>query len=313
MHHPVYTDEELVVVPCERETNTVRAGAGHLPPHSPGRPPFRACQPAPASGSVRGGRNRLRLWARPRLTRSSQIRDKLAYQMVSAARYLFDKGTGYGGDSPMTEAKWLQRFIFLETVAAIPGMVGGAVRHLHSLRLMKRDGGWIHTLLEEAENERMHLLTFIQLRDPGALFRLAVLGAQGLLFNVFFASYLLSPKTVHRFVGHLEEQAVKTYTHAIQEIEEGKLPAWTNLAPPDIAMDYWKLKEGAVMRDLLLAVRADEACHSHVNHTFASLPQRAVNPFKKGQHNVPLVFVEPPPGIDMNTGLAFQSTGAPKK
>lgn len=72
----------------------------------------------------------------------------------------------------MTEAAWLQRIIFLETVAAVPGawasphaghtasdssaragMVAGAVRHLHSLRLMKGDGGWIHTLLEEAENE----------------------------------------------------------------------------------------------------------------------------------------------------------------
>lgn len=37
----------------------------------------------------------------------------------------------------------------------------------------------IHTLLEEAENERMHLLTFMQLRQPGILFRAAVLGGQG--------------------------------------------------------------------------------------------------------------------------------------
>lgn len=28
-------------------------------------------------------------------------------------------------------------------------------RHLQSLRLMKRDGGWISTLLQEAENERV--------------------------------------------------------------------------------------------------------------------------------------------------------------
>lgn len=37
-------------------------------------------------------------------------------------------------------------------------MVGGTLRHLRSMRLLKRDGGWIHSLLEEAENERMHLL-----------------------------------------------------------------------------------------------------------------------------------------------------------
>ena len=231
----------------------------------------------------------------------------------------------------MTEAKWLQRFIFLETVAALPGMVGGAVRHLHSLRLMKRDNGWIHTLLEEAENERMQcvpaawipqpacsrfvltysralficlrsLLTFISLRQPGLLFRSAVLVAQGVVFNAFFAAYLLSPKTCHRFVGYLEEEAVKTYTHALADLDAGLLPAWNNQLAPPLAVEYWKLKEGATMRDLLLAVRADEACHSHVNHTLASLGDGAKNPFRKGHTELPPNFVEPPAGIDMRTG-----------
>lgn len=52
------------------------------------------------------------------------------------------------------------------------------LRHLRSLRRMDRDHGWIHTLLEEAENERMHLLTFLQLRKPGIIFRLSVLVTQ---------------------------------------------------------------------------------------------------------------------------------------
>lgn len=60
----------------------------------------------------------------------------------------------------------------------VPGMVGGMLRHMQSLRAMRRDNGWIHTLLEEAENERMHLLTFLSLRQPGVLFRAAVLVAQ---------------------------------------------------------------------------------------------------------------------------------------
>ena len=68
---------------------------------------------------------------------------------------------------------------FLETVAGVPGMVAAMLRHLRSLRTMRRDNGWIHTLLEEAENERMHLLTFLQLRQPGPLFRGAVLVTQG--------------------------------------------------------------------------------------------------------------------------------------
>lgn len=46
------------------------------------------------------------------------------------------------GPSPMTERKWLVRFLFLESVAGVPGMVAGSVRHLHSLRRLKRDNGW---------------------------------------------------------------------------------------------------------------------------------------------------------------------------
>lgn len=107
---------------------------------------------------------------------------------------------------------------------------------------MRRDHGWIHTLLEEAENERMHLLTFLQMKKPSFIFRLCVLGAQGVVFNSFFISYLLSPKTCHRFVGYLEEEAVHTYTNAIRDLDAGKLPKWTDQPAPLIAINYWKLK-----------------------------------------------------------------------
>jgi hypothetical protein len=42
----------------------------------------------------------------------------------------------------MTEQKWLTRFVFLESVAGVPGMVAGMLRHLHSLRRLKKDNGW---------------------------------------------------------------------------------------------------------------------------------------------------------------------------
>ena len=38
--------------------------------------------------------------------------------------------------------------------------------HLKSLRKIEDDKGWIKTLLEEAENERMHLMTFIHIAKP---------------------------------------------------------------------------------------------------------------------------------------------------
>jgi hypothetical protein len=136
------------------------------------------------------------------------------------------------------------------------------------------DGDRIETLLEEAFNERMHLLTFMKMAEPGWFMRVMVLGAQGVFFNGFFLSYLISPRICHRFVGYLEEEAVITYTRAIDEIEKGELPAWSNLDVPEIAVQYWKMPEGQrKIRGLIMYIRADEAKHREVNHTLANINQ----------------------------------------
>ncbi|CAI8006232.1 Alternative oxidase, mitochondrial [Geodia barretti] len=96
----------------------------------------------------------------------------------------FDLLSGYSWGKrfgTLDEKKWLSTIIYLKRQwpEYIPGMIGAMVRHLKSLRRMTRDHGWIHTLLEEAENERMHLLTAMELRRPGPLFKIAVIGTQG--------------------------------------------------------------------------------------------------------------------------------------
>ncbi|KAI1329665.1 alternative oxidase [Xylariaceae sp. FL0255] len=184
---------------------------------------------------------------------------------------------------PLTESQWMIRFLFLESIAGVPGMVAGMLRHLHSIRRLKRDNGWIETLLEESYNERMHLLTFMKMCEPGWFMKLMILGAQGVYFNGLFLSYLISPKITHRFVGYLEEEAVHTYTMAIKQIDDGHLPKWSSpeFAVPDIAVKYWHMPEGKrTMRDLILYIRADEACHRGVNHTLGNLNQKEdPNPF----------------------------------
>jgi len=227
-----------------------------------------------------------------------QVRDYIAYGSVQLARWGFDKITGYTPKSKLTTDGWLMRFIFLETVAGVPGMVGAMLRHMMSLRTLKRDHGWIHTLLEEAENERMHLLTFLKLREPGIMFRLAVLGAQGVFFNAFFVAYLVSPRTCHRFVGYLEEEAVRTYTHALHDIDgDGPASEWARTPAPMLAVKYWRLHDEATVRDVIIAVRADEASHSHVNHTLSSMGIRQTNPFHVGHTELPENFVDPPAGF----------------
>lgn len=224
--------------------------------------------------------------------------DYLAYGTVQLTRWAFDMITGYSPKKSLSTDQWLTRFIFLETVAGVPGMVGAMLRHMMSLRTLKRDHGWIHTLLEEAENERMHLLTFLKLREPGLVFRLAVLAAQGIFFNGFFLAYVISPRVCHRFVGYLEEEAVRTYTHALHDIDgDGQASEWARLPAPKLAVKYWRMPEDATVRDLIIAVRADEASHSHVNHTLSSMGIRQANPFHVGHTELPENFVDPPAGF----------------
>ncbi|WP_137175332.1 alternative oxidase [Massilia sp. HP4] len=158
------------------------------------------------------------------------------------------------------------RAIVLETVAAVPGMVGGMLVHLRCLRWMVEDQGWIRTLLDEAENERMHLMTFVQIAKPNPFERLVILTVQALFFVAFFLLYLTSPKTAHRLVGYFEEQAVISYTLYLAEIDAGRVE---NVAAPDIAIAYWNLPANARLRDVVLVVRQDEMGHRDVNHGFA--------------------------------------------
>ncbi len=158
------------------------------------------------------------------------------------------------------------RAVVLETVAAVPGMVGGALQHLRALRLMTDDNGWIRTLLDEAENERMHLMTFVHIAKPNRLERTLIVLTQGAFYNAFFALYLISPRTAHRVVGYFEEEAIISYTQYLEEIDAGK---HKNVPAPQIAINYWKLEPDARLRDVVLAIRDDEAGHRDVNHGFA--------------------------------------------
>ena len=159
------------------------------------------------------------------------------------------------------------RAIVLETVAAVPGMVGATATHLRCLRRMVDDDGWIRTLMEEAENERMHLMTFIEIAKPTFFERMVVLLVQWIFYVGFFLIYLVSARTAHRIVGYFEEEAVISYTLYLQEIDEGRSP---NVRAPAIAKHYWKLPDNAMLRDVVLVVRADEAHHRDINHGFAS-------------------------------------------
>jgi ubiquinol oxidase len=185
------------------------------------------------------------------------ISDRMAYALVRFLRLLADT---------MFAGRYGHRAVVLETVAAVPGMVGGSLQHFRALRLMKSDNGWIRTLLDEAENERMHLMTFLHVARPSRIERLLVLLVQGVFYNLFFLLYLITPRTAHRFVGYLEEEAVFSYTEYLAAIDDGTC---ANVPAPAIAIDYWQLARAARWRDVIVAVRNDELHHRDVTHRFA--------------------------------------------
>ena len=185
------------------------------------------------------------------------LRDRFAYALVRFMRFFADTFFAH---------RYGHRAVVLETVAAVPGMVGGSLQHLRALRRMESDHGWIRTLLDEAENERMHLMTFIQIAQPSRLERLFILLAQGAFYNFFFLFYVISPRTAHRVVGYLEEEAVYSYTEYLACVRDG---TYEIVPAPQIAIDYWKLAPGARLADVIIAVRTDEASHRDVNHGFA--------------------------------------------
>ena len=105
------------------------------------------------------------------------------------------------------------RAVVLETIAGVPGMVAGMLIHLRSLRKMQTGyGSQIREMLAEAENERMHLMFFIEIAKPNAFERFLVIAAQAIFMAFYLFMYICFPKTSHRMIGYFEDEAVKSYT-----------------------------------------------------------------------------------------------------
>jgi ubiquinol oxidase len=186
------------------------------------------------------------------------MRDVFAKSMTKFFRFIADT---------FFAKRYGHRAVVLETIAGVPGMVAGMWLHLKSLRKMKT--GWgpqIREMLEEAENERMHLMFFIEIARPNWFERLLVLIAQLIFWWFYFIIYIIDFKTAHRMIAYFEEEAVISYTQYLEMIENGQVE---NVPAPQLAIDYYKMKKSAKLSDLIIKVRADEARHSKVNMEYS--------------------------------------------
>jgi len=185
------------------------------------------------------------------------LRDKVAKTIVhfsaSCADFLFQERYGH-------------RAVVLETIASVPGMIGGFFQHLKSLRFIRDDYGWIKTLLDEAENERMHLLIYSEVAKPNTGERFLIIIVQFFFSCLYFLLYLLSPRTAHRVVGYFEEEAIHSYEHYLELVHEGK---HENIEATQLSKNYWGLPDDARLTDMIEVTIIDEMAHRDVNHKFS--------------------------------------------
>ena len=187
------------------------------------------------------------------------IRNTLAMSMTKFFRFIADT---------FFAKRYGHRAVVLETVAGVPGIVAGVWLHLKSLRKMKTGyGPDIREMLAEAENERMHLMFFIEIAKPNWFERYLVLFAQLIFMIFYFILYVIDYKTAHRMIAYFEEEAVKSYTDYLGLVERGEVE---NVPAPRLAIQYYEMGSNAKLSDLIRHVRADEQHHSEVNHKYAN-------------------------------------------
>ena len=196
-----------------------------------------------------------------------QILEKISRENVSDAFALsMTKFFRFIADTFFAK-RYGHRAVVLETVAGVPGMVAGVWMHFKSLRKMKVGyGEQIREMLAEAENERMHLMFFIEIAKPNYFERFIVLFSQ-MVFGLFYLfMYVFFTRTAHRMIGYFEDEAVKSYTEYLEMVESGKVE---NIPAPKLAISYYGIGSDSKLSDLIRCVRADEEHHSETNHNYA--------------------------------------------
>lgn len=192
------------------------------------------------------------------MTFKDRLSDKTAMAMTKFFRFWADV---------FFRERYGHRAVVLETIAGVPGMVAGMWIHLKSLRQMKTGyGPMIRELLEEAENERMHLMFFIEIAKPNLFERCLILLAQAIFWNFYFVMFVFFPRTAHKMIAYFEEEAVRSYENYLNMIAHGKIE---NVPAPQLAIDYYDLKPDAKLHDMVYRVQRDEAKHAEANHRFS--------------------------------------------
>ncbi|PRW59002.1 NAD(P)-binding [Chlorella sorokiniana] len=180
------------------------------------------------------------------------------------------RGTLGTADS-LTEFGLAKRMLFFCSVGTASGAAGAVVNHALAMLRNKPDNGWVHTSLANGECVRCHGGILSTLTQPPLPARLFQLGFQVVMFFQLLLVYALAPSVALAYDAYRAEEQVFNYSQAIRLIESGRFKSWKGSRAPGLAVAFYALPEGSLVRDTLLRMRADEACIHHLNIVLADL------------------------------------------
>ncbi len=208
--------------------------------------------------------------------------DYVACLLVKAFELPFeDLNTTFSRGGDRMEGQVCRRMVLFESVAVVPGKVIADRLHFLSIRRRIDYSDRIIPLAQEAENEKVHLFTFLTMCKPSRLTKIQAVLYLYIYRLVFGTLYRLHNRTAHKLVAYVELEAVNSYTKILRAMDGGPLEHWNRLPAPQIAKDYWKLPKDATMKDVVLSIRADEALHRETNNYLADLRLEEENEFDK--------------------------------
>lgn len=182
--------------------------------------------------------------------------DKIMHKIMYGSYVTFNALTRFNVQNPSPQS-CVWRLILLESVAGVPGFLAASHRHFSAIRHLKRDFGWINTLLEEAENERMHLMICMKMFDAGLITRAVVVAAQLLMTPFLAGLYAVHPKAclpLRRLPGRNGVLHLQTDHHLRPHARHG---AALRMGQPQGASNRARLLQPARGRDVGGRARAN--------------------------------------------------------
>jgi ubiquinol oxidase len=183
------------------------------------------------------------------------FRDRFAARSVRIIRRIVDF---YYGE------RLGHRAIALEMIATVPGTVAVLFTRLRIRNVSEKE--FMTETICEISTERMHQTVFQELFRPSIPDRMASTILKWVFAAFYAVAYAIDPKLGHRLVGYIEEEACLSYSQYHTMIVDGTVP---NIEVPSHLLAYWHLPETSRLKELVLAVRDDEARHRDANHSRA--------------------------------------------